>query len=415
LLPTRSWISTTDVAMLQLLWVTWVAHKCSKVWAINTTFVSVFLFDWFYVEPYYTLHVNNLEYLISFAVMLVLGLFISQLSGVLSNQLERAKNIMSQMRGMFMLARGLNKRQTLDAQIQYATKLLSKRTACNVTWLTPDVSPMPANINQLYLPVKFGTQTIGYLALMPNAYEKNRTLVNTAKSLLAQVYQKDFLARQTKIAQVKAELAQNRALMLRSISHDLRTPLATIMGSSSMLADEELKLSDAQIREQARHIFNQSNILSSHFDKVMELSRVQELTEVVDYNRVLVADIISAATARRAFVLTDCKVDIDIPPQAVCMADATLLEIALANLLENAARYGLGKIQIKFLETQKNYSLTVCNQLNPELKADRDKGTGLGIPICNLVMQLHKGNLKTDIQQNTVAELEWPKSKETHV
>ncbi|MCU4677666.1 DUF4118 domain-containing protein [Catenovulum sp. 2E275] len=408
LLPSRSWISTTDIAMLQLLWVTWIAHKFKRFWAINTTFISVLLFDWFYVEPYYTLHVNNVEYLITFLVMLGLGLFISQLSGSLSNQLERAQNIMSQMRGMFMLARGLNKRETFEVQIEYTVQLLSRQTASPVIWKTLLLNEEfePALLN---LPVKFGEQTIGFLQINYSAYEKNRTLVNTAKSLLTQAYQKEFFARQTKAAQIKAELAQNRALMLRSISHDLRTPLATIMGSSSMLADKELQLSSAQIREQAQHIFNQSNILSSHFDKVMELSQVQELTQVVDSEPVLIADIVSAAIARRSFVLKDSEITMNIPPQAECLADTTLLEIALANLLENAAKYGLERIQLDFVESESHYMLQVFNELNPTLKKDRDKGTGLGIPICTLVMQLHNGKLNIHIQNNATAELKWPK------
>ncbi len=58
LLPGRALLTTTDVAMLQLLWVTWVAQQVGQRWAIITTVSSVLLLDWFFVEPYNTLYIK---------------------------------------------------------------------------------------------------------------------------------------------------------------------------------------------------------------------------------------------------------------------------------------------------------------------------------------------------------------------
>ncbi|MDP5136008.1 DUF4118 domain-containing protein [Rheinheimera baltica] len=93
LLPGRALLTTTDVAMLQLLWVTWVAQQVGQRWAIITTVSSVLLLDWFFVEPYNTLYINHIDYLITFIVMLLLGSFIGRLSGRLRVELARAKKI----------------------------------------------------------------------------------------------------------------------------------------------------------------------------------------------------------------------------------------------------------------------------------------------------------------------------------
>ena len=73
LLPGRDLLTTTDVAMLQLLWVTWMAQQAGQRWAVITTVNSVLLLDWFFVEPYNTLYVHQIDYLITFIVMLLLG------------------------------------------------------------------------------------------------------------------------------------------------------------------------------------------------------------------------------------------------------------------------------------------------------------------------------------------------------
>jgi K+-sensing histidine kinase KdpD len=285
LLPARALLTTTDVAMLQLLWVTWIAQQAGQRWAIITTINSVVLLDFLFVAPYYTLYVHHIDYLITFIVMLLLGIFIGRLSGRLRVELARAKKHMRQL-----------------------------------------------------------------------------------------------LGGKTRQARMQAKLEHSRAMMLRSISHDLRTPLATIMGASSMLADKELQLSEAEVREQAGNIYRQSNLLSEHFDKVMELSRVQQPQSTMQLESLAVTDVISAAIARRSALLATQPFDVQLST-ADCFADATLLEIALANMLENAAKHGQAPVSINFTRQNGHFMLSVCNAAAPKRSAQRDGGTGLGTAI----------------------------------
>jgi len=67
--PFRELFTTTDIVMLQLLWVTWVAVRSNRRVAALTTLVSVACTDWFYVVPYFTFHIENIEYVVTFLVM----------------------------------------------------------------------------------------------------------------------------------------------------------------------------------------------------------------------------------------------------------------------------------------------------------------------------------------------------------
>lgn len=316
LLPGRDFLTTTDVAMLQLLWVTWMAQQAGQRWAVITTVNSVLLLDWFFVEPYNTLYVHQIDYLITFIVMLLLGSFIGRLSGRLRIELARAKKHMRQ---------------------------------------------------------------------------------------------RQLLANKTRQARFRAELEHSRAMLLRSVSHDLRTPLATIMGASSMLADKELTLSREAVQQQAENIFQQSSLLSRHFDKVMELSRVQQPQHTLALAELDVADIISAAISRRAQLLNNQPLQTELN-NTKCIADSTLLEIALANMLENAVRHGATPFVISFTFTAGYYSLQVTNAAVQQPQNQRDAGTGLGTAICQAVMQLHNGQftLQATAEQTMLASLYWP-------
>ncbi len=305
LLPLRAAVSSTDVAMLLLLWISAMALLFGKTPALLTTLWSVLLLNWCFVPPYYTLDVHDTSNFISFFVMAAFGIFISYLSERLRRQQEQS-------------------------------------------------------------------------------------------------------ARQ----QLQVELEQQRAVLLRSLSHDLRTPLATIMGASSMLADEDLPLSDTQRRQQAQNIYQQSRLLNQHFEKVLELSRAQLMKDSLRHGQFSAADLIAGALARRpedAALLAPICQQTSAQSQQMFSGDAELLEMALANLLENALRHGAPPYQLQLSASNGWYQLRLHNAPGLKKNAQRDSGTGLGLRICQTVAALHQGRFHLEHNTSGVtALLEWP-------
>ncbi len=305
LLPLRSAISPTDVAMLMLLWVSAMALQFGKTPALLTTLWSVLLLNWCFVPPYYTLDVHDTDNFISFFVMAAFGFFISYLADRLRRQQEHS-------------------------------------------------------------------------------------------------------ARQ----QLQVELEQQRAVLLRSLSHDLRTPLATIMGASSMLADDNLQLSDEQRRQQAQNIYQQSLLLNQHFEKVLELSKAQLMRDSLQRSLFSAADLMAGALARRpedaALLAPICQQSPEADGQ-LFSGDVELLEMALANMLENALRHGAPPYQLQLSAANGRYQLRLHNAPGRKNTVQRDSGTGLGLRICQTVAALHQGHftLETD-GSGVTAQLEWP-------
>jgi len=414
LIPLRQHISPTDVAMLQLVWISWMAQRYGKTLAITSTLVSVLALNWCFVPPYYTLHVHDTRNLISFVVMASLGIFISYLSDRINRQLQKTRNLMSQLRGMYMLAKGLTGRSDWPGQCAFAQKLLSRRLRAPVRLYASAVPPA-AEAGFCQLPLG-KPQPAGWLVLPQVLLLPNHNLLHAAQSLLSQSHAALELQYEANKNLLRVESEQQRAMLLRSLSHDLRTPLATIMGASSMLADTSLTLSDVQRQQQALNIYRHSKLLQQHFEKVLELSKAQLADVQLQYSHFSSDDLIAGALARRSEFAAEIAARLQCPPALELCGDADLLEIALANLLENALRYGAGIIELccdtTLLEQAQWQRLELHNQLPPPGTASvnaADAGHGLGIRICETVAALHQGRFSFSLEPTkAVAVLEWP-------
>ncbi|MCQ8880658.1 DUF4118 domain-containing protein [Pseudoalteromonas shioyasakiensis] len=391
--PFRELFTTTDIVMLQLLWVTWVAVQSNRRVAALTTLVSVACTDWFYVVPYFTFHIENIEYLVTFLVMLIVGLVISHLAGELNTKVRDVQAHASNSRLLYELAKKLNELDSLEEQKQLFLKTMAAHLGVACDW------QLIASKQFIYL--NEHQAEFGGIAFAKALNAEQHALANTACSLLYQVQEKTLLREQSAAIKVQAELERSKNTLLRSLSHDLRTPLATIMGASSMLADDDIQLSSEVIKEQAANIYEQSKILNQHFDKVMELSKVNKLAENIKWQKLPILTLISEAKSRRQQQLENFKLRIEAQQQSICFGDETLLEIALANMLENAARYGDGSASIQFIETENEYQIVLTNSFDNKYETSQDEGVGLGSVICDVVAKCHQGCFELTLNEQT--------------
>ncbi|TMN71695.1 histidine kinase [Pseudoalteromonas sp. S1727] len=412
--PVRDWFTTTDIVMLQLVWVTLVALRSNRRVAAITTLVSVACTDWFFVTPYFTFHIENIEYVVTFAVMLIVGLVISQLAGQLTSKINDIKQHASNTSCLYELAKGLNGLDEIDSQRGYFQTTVEHHLHITLDWW--QVIPVKQPQSRCYFVNGEIDSCWGGFTASQSLDEARSAFLNTAISVLYQAHENTKLRQQSAAISVQAELERAKNALLRSLSHDLRTPLATIMGASSMLADENIVLNEEMAVEQARNIFEQSKILNEHFDKVMELSRVNKMGEDLQWQSISLQTLISEAQARRQQLLINFELTTAISEQDSCQGDITLLEIALANMFENASRYGNGHATLSFSYQQDaqqiDYQLRITNQLASSLPSSTDQGVGLGSVICDVVAKFHHGRFTLEIneqQQSASACLAWSK------
>jgi two-component system sensor histidine kinase KdpD len=320
----------------------------------------------------------------------------------------------SNSRTLYELAKDLNSLDTLDEQKKYFVQRISKHLNASCTFM-----PSSPRGNSEFILLSEVNPSWGGFNFTKRLTQGQKSFADTAISLLYQVHEKTLLRQQSAAISVQAELERAKNALLRSLSHDLRTPLATIMGASSMLADDEITLSDIVIKEQASNIYEQSKILNEHFDKVMELSRVNKMGENLSWQTINLQALLSEAKARRQQQLTDFVINTNIDAQTTCEGDVTLLEIALANMLENAWRYGDKKVSVEFIRSSNQqkifYQLILTNNVITKAQTSSNEGVGLGSIICDVVAKFHQGTFTLTINNETnmaYAKLIWEKSND---
>jgi len=208
---------------------------------------------------------------------------------------------------------------------------------------------------------------------------------------------------------LEAESERIRSTLLASISHDLRTPLAVLTGASSALAEGGDRLGSGERDALARSIYGQASDLSERMDKVLQMTRLESGALALDRDWASIAEIAGSALDRLGERLSSHRVMVEVPADLpLVRVDAALIEQAIANLLDNAARHTPPGTVVRLRVRHEAREITVSvEDYGPglddrELKAVFAKfqrgatesavgGVGLGLAICRAIVRLHAG------------------------
>lgn len=213
-------------------------------------------------------------------------------------------------------------------------------------------------------------------------------------------------------ARMHVEAEHLRNSLLAAISHDLRTPLAAIVGASSSLMEEEAALDPEVRRALGRDILESSRHMSELMDKVMDMARLQSGTIELKREWYPLEEIVGAALAQLKGRLRDHRVGVELPTDLPWISvDARMLEQVLLNLIENAIKYSPAGtlILISAVRDDESISVEVADQ-GPGLPPGTEErvfdkfyqvvpehagaGAGLGLAICRTIVDAHGGSIR---------------------
>jgi two-component system sensor histidine kinase KdpD len=439
-----------NLVMVYLLGIVVVAMRSGRGPSLVASILSVAAFDFLFVPPYFTFAVSDARYLFTFFVMLLVGLVISDLTVRTRTQAEAAQHRQRQIAALYAMSRELASTRGLDELLSTAVRHVADVFRSQVVALLPGGSGtltawsggqfavdsndlgvgrwvyehrQPAGLgtstlpgaSALYVPLLGSTGAVGVLGLRPSdphamdAPERLHQL-ETFAAQTALALERAHLAQDTQDAEVRVETERLRNSLLSSVSHDLRTPLATITGAVTTILEEGARLADGTRHELLESVREEADRLNRLVQNLLEMTRLESGALQLKQELHPPEEVIGAALSRLAKRLAQRRVTTRVPPDLPLVPmDDVLIEQVLVNLLDNAVKYtpAASPIDIIATATDRNLTIEIADR-GPGLPAGEEekvfekfyrgepegaRGAGLGLAICRGIVRAHGGRI----------------------
>jgi two-component system sensor histidine kinase KdpD len=443
------YIHPTNLVVIFLLSVVLAAVYLGRGPSILVSILGVVAFDYFFVPPRLTLAVADTEYLLTFIGLLAVSLVISQLTAMVRGQAEAVQRREVETVELYELGRDLTVAADLDAVAQaaifhvgqtfsrevavflpvnndlavYALSpglVISDNDQAVATWVFEHGQEAGRGTETLpeasmrYQPLKTTRGVVGVLGVKPIdpsrhlTREQHRTL-DTFANQIGLAVERASLAEQARQAEVLEITDKLQTALLNSISHDLRTPLVSITGALSSLADDQIVLDASARRSLIETAVEEADRLNRLVGNLLDMTRLESGAMRFKKEALDIQDVVGSALEELGGRLGNRKIDIDIPSELpLVQLDFVLVERVLVNVIDNALKYSPTDtpIEIKAHAAGAFLEIDVADRgtgIPPEdltrifdkfyrvQRPDNVSGTGLGLSISKGIIQAQGG------------------------
>jgi two-component system sensor histidine kinase KdpD len=454
--PMLAFLDLANIAMLFLLVVVLVAIRFGRGPSVMATCVSVACFDFFFVPPRFTLAIADFQYIVTFAVMLAVGLITGHLTAGLRFQARVASYREARSRALYEFARELSGALHTEQIFETTRTFIQRAFRAEAILLVPDAdgrlhlpessSTVAATTSQLavldcgiaqwafdhaesaglgtgtlpaskmfYLPLVAPMRTRGILAIEPEhrrwiLIPEQRQQLDAFAALAAIALERVHYIEVAQNALVNMESERLRNSLLAALSHDLRTPLTSLVGVSESLASSKPPMAPSQ-RDMAQALHDEALRMSALVSNLLDMARIQSGEIKFNLQWQALEEVVGSALRVSGSLLKQHLVSTQLARDLPLLRfDAVLIERVLCNLLENAAKYTPAGSRVVIAAQLHGAWVNVMVYDNgPGLPHGKEEqvfekfergeresakpGVGLGLAICRAIIEAHGGKI----------------------
>ena len=441
-------VSLASLAMLYVLLVAFIAYRLDRWQSIVGAISAVLLLNFFFVPPTWTFHVDQSEHLIALGAMLIVAFAINQLTNNLKRQTARAILNEHRARQLQELAICLTRAESMSAikaagqqSIQFgihehAVIVMKDEDLTSLTDLTLNQQQIDGlrhcvkegqvlgagsdrwnELEDWYIPIGNKDRVLGAV-LIPaatGADQDRRAHAQAICSLLTQAFERLQFNLHMQSAQHEAHKQQLQSTFLAAISHDLRTPLAVMVGAASALRSQGDRLSQVQHDRMLQSIVDEANYLTSVAENTLQLVRLTQTEIQLRRDWESIEEIVGAVLSRIKQGSNEkrlqAKIETGLP---LLRLDPVLIAQLLSNLIDNALKYSddLVELEVTVDRVSSPPTLQVAvmdrgpgippaehksifeaySRLAQHDQANQ-RSAGLGLAVCRAIAVAHEGQL----------------------
>jgi len=449
---TSQWLPGFDAAnlvMIYLLGVVVVALFYGRWPSVLATVINVVSFDLFFIAPRGTLAVSDVQYVLTFGVMLAVGLLIGNLTAGVRYQARIARYREQRTRHLYEMSKALAVGRTPLEIVQTSQQFIRSTFHAHGLLLLPDtqgrLSPLtpatgmtpwdeaiarwsfdkglPAGagtdtlpgVPYQILPLRSAGRTRGLAIVEPSNLRQlmipeQQRLLETFTLLVASALERLALTASEEQARLASERESIRNSLLAALSHDLRTPLTVLFGQSEILTLDlaaEGSPHAPQASEIRQHVLNTSRLVNN----LLDMARIQSGGFNLNKEWLTLEEVVGSALKTLDPGLGGRHIALAIPqPLALIHIDGPLFERVLINLLENAVKYAgaNASIGVNAQVSEHQLQLEVWDD-GPGIPPGKEQaifdkfargnkesaipGVGLGLAICQAIVEVHGGTI----------------------
>ena len=426
--------------------------------ALFSCLLGALAFNFFFLPPRYTMTINDPESVLAFFFFLGVAIIASNLTATVQRQATAARQRARDTEDLYLFSRKLAATGTLGDVLSATVSQLASMLGVRVVVLLPENGTIAAKVDyppddsldeadiaaarwalennqaagrgadtmpgarRLYVPLRTGRATVGVIGLdsdsragpllTPGEQRLLDALADQAALAIERIQLVDDIDR----AKLAAEADRLRSALLTSISHDLKTPLAAVLGASTTLRDYFASMSEEDRADLLSTVVDESERLNRFIANLLDMTRIE--SGAMEPNSALhdVGDIVGSALRRAAKILSHHRAQVTIPADLPTVrVDPVLFEQVLFNLLDNAAKYapegstveikgwagtgiGTGDVMVQVSDSGPGIPADDLDRVFDSFyrvrKGDQVRaGTGLGLSICRGFVEAMGGTI----------------------